>query len=437
MVVFLTLFLGLAAGLQPLELQVDDSVYRLEIVLDGEIVGGIVGEPWLTRVDLGNDLLPHLLEAVAFDAAGIEIGRVRQAINRPRDPAEASMLLIGGAQGRGVTAQLHWRSIFATEPSSIHVSFDGLELLADAAGRIALPDHDPDQLHFLRAEVDFTESVRSLTEIAFGGIYTDEVNTELTAVPVVLDEEATLPSADHLQGWFLADGRPLTVVAVEEGPAEVVVVVDQETLPRLELLDRNARAVSRGAGPGGRLRRQRMTPLRQETILRFITPFIEDRGSHRNTYDLFPRSPDLDPREGGFFWHLIHHLPRPGAGPQRLADAVAVAAMSAAHRNRRRAVVLLTSDRPEDQGRFRAVDVRGYLQAMSVPLAVWRSTKSGETLNAVWGASSRVTTVARLEKEVLHLVRNLERQRIVWLGGDHLPQSISLSPTARGVRLAN
>jgi len=435
MVVFLTFFLGLAAGTRPLDLQVDESVYRVEIVLDGSVVGGVTGEPWRTQVAFGEDLLPHTLEAVAYDADGVEVGRARQAINRPRDPAEVSLLLTGGADGRGVTAELNWGSLFAAEPTKIQVVFDGIELPTDAAGRIALPDHDPDQLHFLRADLDFPDNVRSMAEIAFGGVYGDEVNTELTAVPILVDKGVAPLETDDLQGWFVADDHPLTVLAIEEGPAEVVVVVDHGALPRLDILARSL--PSRQRDPGAQVRRQRMMPLQQETILRFITPFIDDSEERHSSYRLFPRSADLSARDGGFSWHLFHHLPQPSGDRQRLADAVAVAALSASQRNRRRYVVLLTSDQPEDGGHWEPTAVRAYLQAMRVPLVVWRTEKVGDSLASSWGESADVTTVSRLEREVRRLVKSLGRQRIVWLRGDHLSTSISLSATASGVQLAD
>jgi len=437
MVVFLTFFLGLTAGTRPLQLQVDEAVYRVEIVLDGAVVGGVAAEPWRTQVAFGDELLPHTLEAVAYDADGVEVGRARQAINRPRDPAEASLLLTGGANGRGVSAELHWSSLFAAAPIRIHVVFDGIELPIDTAGRIALPDHDPDQLHFLRADLDFPDNVRSMAEIAFGGVYGDEVNTDLTAVPVILDVGVELPAATELQGWFVADGQPLTVVAVEKGPAEVVVVVDQGALPRLDQMARMARSTSRW-DPRARQQQQqqRSMPIRKDTILRFITPFIAASEDHRNTYELFPRSADLSPKDGGFFWHLSHQLPQPSASPQRLADAIAVAALSASQRNRRRHVILLISDQPADGSRWGPATVRTYLRAMRVPLSVWTTEKAGDSLASGWGESSDVTTLSRLGKAVLHLRKGLEQQRIVWLRGDHLPTSIGLSPAASGVQLA-
>ena len=51
---------------------------------------------------------------------------------------------------------------------------------------IALPDYNLDQPHHLRVELEFGESLRATGEITFGGVFGDEVSTELTPVAIEL-----------------------------------------------------------------------------------------------------------------------------------------------------------------------------------------------------------------------------------------------------------
>ncbi|MCP4205355.1 MAG: hypothetical protein GY769_25875, partial [bacterium] len=99
MIVFVTLFLGLVFGPQSISVIVGDEVDRVEIVVDGLRVAELADAPWSLEWDFGEDLAPRELEAVAFDAEGEEIGRARQWLNLPRQPAEAAILVRGGKNG--------------------------------------------------------------------------------------------------------------------------------------------------------------------------------------------------------------------------------------------------------------------------------------------------------------------------------------------------
>jgi hypothetical protein len=53
----------------------------------------------------------------------------------------------------------------------------------------------------------------------------------------------------------------------------------------------------------------------------------------------------------------------------------------------------------------------------------------------VWGKVDVLTNLDDLNDAVSRLTAAVERQRIVWLEGRHLPQAISLSPKARSLTL--
>jgi hypothetical protein len=124
------------------------------------------------------------------------------------------------------------------------------------------------------------------------------------------------------------------------------------------------------------------------------------------------------------------------AGGRRLADAVAVAAMAAVEDNRRRAVVLLLGDEVEDHSVHSVDAARQYLRDLHAPLLVWDLSADGRGARAGWDEVVRITSFASFEAAVRRLSYLLQDQRIVWLQGTHLPQTIALGPEVSEVRLA-
>ena len=118
------------------------------------------------------------------------------------------------------------------------------------------------------------------------------------------------------------------------------------------------------------------------------------------------------------------------------SDAVAVAGRGVAQRNRRRAVVLILGENPTDVSGLSAKLARQYLATVHVPLVVWSTDPQGGWAQAGWGEPRDISSVTLLEREVKALTALLDRQRIVWLEGFHLPQMISLAADARGLAFA-
>ncbi len=476
MIAFASLFLGLIVGPEPVELLAGAAVAAVEIRLDGKTAGELRGEPWSLVCDFGSELAPHELVAVAYDRDRREVGRARQWINLPRRPAEAAMVLDGGRQGRGVVASLSWQSVVAAEPSEIMVTFDGRPVAVRDPRRIVLPDHDPEKLHLLRAELDFSRNVSTVLEMILGGTYSDRLDVELTAVPVTLPRGSKLPQLEDLQGDLTRGGRSLSVVAAEEGPVEVVVVRDEKirrVLNRIgrtseRTLRRHARVGLKGTAAGSL--RYRMS-LPKDHQVRFLWPFAElrddgprdprgsprdprgsprdPRGSPRDPrgsprelrggrvdFDVLSPSQTFTSRDGGFYWLLTEYsTPARVSQEQRLADAVAVAGLLAAGRNRRRAVVLITRAGTVDASIFDPEEVRGYLRRLRVPLFVWTPEEAAARLAERWGSVTDVSSLNKLEQAVKELKRRLEQQRIVWVYGVHPPGDIVLSRAGDGMRL--
>ncbi len=452
MIAFASIFLGLIVGPEPVELLVGDAVAAVELRLDGEAVGEVRQPPWSLVCDFGAELRPHELVAVARGRDGKEVGRARQWVNLPRRPAEASMMLDGGKGGKGVVASLSWESVVSTEPSKVMVTFDGRPVTVRDPRRIVVPDHDPEKLHLLRAELDFSRNVTTVLEMILGGTYTDRLDVELTAVPLTLGRGRELPPLSELRGDLTRGGRPLSVVATEEGPVEVVVVRDEKVrrvLNRIgrtseKTLRRHARVGLKSSATARSLRFRMSLP--RDHQVRFLWPFAERRvdpgpegvavDGDRLGFDVLSPSQTFTSRDGGFYW-LLTEYSTPGrvSEKQRLADAVAVAGLLAAGRNRRRAVILITRAGTLDASTFAPGEVRGYLRRLRVPLFVWTPEEVTAPLAERWGTVVEVSSMNKLEQAVKELKRQLERQRIVWVYGVHPPGDVTLSGSSDGMRL--
>jgi hypothetical protein len=326
-------------------------------------------------------------------------------------------------------------------------TFDGTLLAADESNRVDLPAYDEAARHVLSVELEFSPTVKSRTDVVFGGAESGVVRSELTAVVVRRTAPGKSPEAADLAGAFVREGRPVPVVAVEEGPAVVCVVRSPSVAVALKALGTGGKttlvAQAGGAGVVRRLpqfdrdaSRYAMT-LEKEDILRFIwpmpRPIATSPGSH-----LFDRSRDYKGADAGVAW-LLTRVEHPELHPREvhLADAAAVAGLEASASGSRRAVVLVLGDESADGSRHTPASVRRYLESIRVPFAVWSLKSLGlQRLAAGWGAVEDVSSVDRLEKAVERLKARLAEQRIVWVQGRYLPQEIALSDKAEGLELA-
>ncbi|MFL6292097.1 MAG: hypothetical protein ACJ759_14475 [Thermoanaerobaculia bacterium] len=418
-IAFLTLFLGLISAVQPFELSLSGPAASVEVLLDGVVVQRLDGPPWKGRIDFGSGLVPHELVARALDAAGQELARTHQWINLPRPAAEVEIALEGGS-GAPRQVRLSWERLTHDPPVRTTLTLDGRELRLDKDGRASLPAYDPGSTHVLTAELHFPSNIVARKDLIFGG-EAGETHTELTAVPVDLLRGRSLPDAAGLQGWFVKeDGTPLRVMAVEEGPAELylVRVPDADTVK---------------ARLGVTLRRPSPLPLDKGDLLRIVSPRPNRYTGDKGITELFDLSPHFRGQDG-LRPYLVGGAFQKEGNALRCADAAAVAglhAMSAAHR---RAVVLVL-DASRDQSLWKPASVRRYLEMIRVPLFVW-SVTGKPAPGKTWGETEVVYDTPSLERAFQKVYTELARQRIVWIEGRHLPQSIRLSSQAKGIALA-
>jgi len=135
----------------------------------------------------------------------------------------------------------------------------------------------------------------------------------------------------------------------------------------------------------------------------------------------------LDTRSRSLAFY-IDKVPSHRVDPERqvLADAVAVAGMGTVIRNRRRAIVLVLGKSPADSSLFDPPRVRSYLRDLHVPLFLWSAVAKPDP--SPWGKLEDISSPSRFRAAVKRLSQLVERQRIVWIEGRHLPQDITLVP---------
>jgi hypothetical protein len=220
----------------------------------------------------------------------------------------------------------------------------------------------------------------------------------------------------------LPGGERVAVVAVEEGSARLVVVVDRRVV--------GLRSAGSGAAP------HRPPRAGADEVLlvdprprRFMRAgaesklFTAARCAHVAVSDL---ATVLRPELEG---------PAAPAG-QMLSDAVASAGLLAASGGRRRAVLLVLGAGEHGAGDLEAGGVRAFLHQLGVPLYVWSPVAAVVVHgSADWGVAADISSRADIDRASERLEDALRRQRIVWVEGLHLPQEVVLS-SSRLVPLA-
>ncbi len=436
MIAFISIFLGLITGIKPVEFAVSDDVAEIEVRLDGQVAGWLREEPWALQCDFGTDLATHELIAVARGSRGEELARLEQLINVPRPQIDTQILLEDWQAGRPRSARLLWQTVEPAMPVTVLVTLDGKVLADRYLERYQLPELDPDAIHFLSARLEFpqrgthgmlTDNQISSAEVVFGGTYGSATESELTAIPLVVAGRK-LRRIDRLQGRLEEDGEPLRVFALEDGPAEVVVVRDRRTIPRLATLETRIRGYSYAG-------------LAQGDALLVLSPRAYLVGHPDPRYAVFPLSPPMTRRNASVPAILAGvKFTKSPVLPQSLTEAVATAGLRAASSQTRRAVVLVTSDCADIPGQWDPDGVRRFLAQLRVPFRVWQvgrlSAAAAEAggfcdgVQAIHDGGSYHTAVKRLRRDLL-------AQQIVWVEGRHLQRKITLAGDEPGVRLAD
>lgn len=391
-IIFLTVYLGLIAGRQPIELQASADVKLMRILVDGAKVVTLGAPPWKTIVDLGPAPLPREIAAVGFDDKGNEIARATQLINIPRPRAEVEIAV----QHDKVT--LTGRHVSYSEPTRATLTLDDAPLPLDRHFVAKLGNIDMKRPHVLSAEMHFADGAVGRREIVIGGQFGETMPAQLTAVAV--------PPGGCVD-------PALHVTSTEKPDAQLMVVRDPSpALYRALLLPdyiRQTRLI------------QKVATLASSTQMQAVWP-VADRIAHPDqaTAVIFPFSKAVDASTGGLLW-LLTEVASGGesSGPRQWADAAAVAGVRAIEGGRRRAVLLVLSGH-EDKSLYTPAAVHSYLDAIGVPLFVWSVSGPRNDLAATWGKVDDVSSPHKLQAATDEIKRTLDAQRIAWVEGDPL-----------------
>ena len=424
MIAFITIFLGLVTGVKPVEFVVSGNVAEIEVRLDGQVAGWLREEPWKLECDFGTELTTHELVAIARGPRGEELARLEQLINVPRPPINTQILLEDWQDGRPRSARLLLETVEPTEPLAMSLTLDGTVLAERWAERYRLPELDPDSIHFMSVRLEFPDNQISSAEIVFGGTYGSATETELTAIPLFVAGRK-LRRIERLQGRLMEDGEAMRVFALEDGPAEVVVVRDRRALASLAALEGRTRGYSHAG-------------LAKGDALLVMSPRAYLAGYPDPRYAIFPLSPPTTYKNASlpFILATVKFTNSPVL-PQRLTDAVATAGLRAASSQTRRAVVLVTSDCADVSGQWRPDRVRRFLAQLRVPFRVWQVGKPPVVAEAgdFCDGAQRIHDGGSYHTAVRRLRRDLLAQQIVWVEGRHLQRKINLAGDEPGIRL--
>ena len=400
-IVFLTLFLGVVGGSQPVALQVSGPIKTLRVMLGDREVAVLTEPPWRATIDLGRELTPRELTAIGFDAEGKEIARARQILNLPRPIAEFDIALEYDEGKIPTGFSLPWRHLMGIKPDSVKTTLDGQPLPLDRKLRAQLPKLDPEMPHVISAELRFEDGFVARRETVIESIRSDSVGTQLT--PIAVRET----SAQHPASWdgciVQPDGKAVRTAAVENPRAVVIVVRDPD--------DDDA---------FGFAQRERNLSLAAGTVQRMIWPVGQRFNNGDSGAFLFTISADTTAERLPFSRFLSLRGPVTTSNESRsFADAVAVAGIRATTGGQRRAVILILSDK-SDLSTHNPGAVRRYLAAIGVPLFVWSPSEIAPRSAQAWGAYEDVSSVAKLAEALQRVRRTLEEQRIAWVNVDPL-----------------
>lgn len=384
--VFTTRLLGLVSGDQGIEVRVDRSVRKVDIVADGERIAKL-GPPYRLVLHFGSGLVPHELTSIAYDADGNEVGRDTQLVNLARPRAEAAIDLDRDAKSGRLRAKVRWQHIVAAKPKRIELKLDGKRIATEATA--LLPPLPSDySIHVLEAKVEFRGGTTAAKELVFGGRYSEHMPTELTSV---IGNENTR--------CFQSGERIVRAAAIEKPDANIYFVRSGDAgVARHRLHGDDDRPFS--------LAGVKVTYL-------WPSPSSYRVSERRAVIDLFDGSGFFDGNVGTLRF-LTKWAGPDRSGSERFADAVAVSAVQSLAGAKRRAVVLVLGGERDDS-QHTAGAVRRYLERIGVPLRVWSLIGVTPQLTAEWGDVIDISNPERLRAATDELRRMIDEQRIVWL----------------------
>ncbi|HSP15283.1 MAG TPA: hypothetical protein VLV78_11075 [Thermoanaerobaculia bacterium] len=408
--VFLSLFLGLVAGVQQIDLRADPSIKSIRISLGARELATLQRPPWHAVVDFGADLVPRELTAVGFDSEGNEVARTTQVVNLKRPLAEVA-ISVKQENGEPAVVELTGRHLQFIQPDRATVRVDDQALRMEGF-TAHLPNLDPKRPHVISAEMRFQDGAVARREVVLTGWNSYLAGSEMTPVVITRTSEK---KAAALDGCFSVDRTNLNTGTVERTNALVVFVKDPDASEAQKTLRLSDMMMHDG------LRTRRETTLDADSTIRVVWPITQEFKEGNAESVLFENSNDLDALHMPVSTVLAMRFPvrHFEDKPRQFADAVAVAGLQTILPARRRAVVLVLSDEP-DKSIYKPAVVRRYLQSIGVPLFVWSLSGPRPDLADSWGEVLDVSRHPGLRDAVSRLRETLDRQCLVWLPVDAL-----------------
>ena len=416
-IAFSSLLLGLLVGVQPVRVDLAPDLHPAAVVysVDSKAVARVISPPWQADVDFGR-LRPLEITAEAVDASGQRLAGVSRLVNLPTSAARLEILLERNALGVPTEARLVATSVRREAPSRLSLTLDGHPIAVGADGRALLPPVDLKTAHVLSGTADFAKDAVARADVALGGGVADESGSRLTAVALRVGPGANL-TAESLAGRLRHGSDILRVVAVDKGPATVLLVRDPNSSRANRTLTRN--------NPGTGVR------LDPEDRVGLVWPLSHEERIGAQTTQLLESTPYFTGTEGGLFWVLTRvSRQKPGMPPYRYADAIAVSGVEALRSANRRAVVLAGVS-SQDASALAPDQVRHYLETLGVPLHVW----SFWATESEWGQPEELTSFVAYQRAATELRKDLDSQRIAWVTGEWLPGTIEIVPGTDGISL--
>jgi hypothetical protein len=392
-IVFASRLLGLVAGEQQIDVQVDPAVQRLEVQRDGATVATLHRVPWSAVVNFGPELAPHELTVVAFDRDGNELARDTQAVNVARPYAEIGVLLDRDPEGRMI-ASVRWTHYAQRYPSNVIVKLDGRAIHKDTTfTTFPLGVVDMTKIHVVDVEVAFPDSVRARKEVVFGGSagYSETVPSELTAIGV----RQRKAEGKNTTACLRVDSQEFPAVKVERGEGEAIFILNGGR-GALKSLDAPEPRGNVFALPDAEL-----------TVMHPVAEVIQRPGNLTRLFNSLTLK--------GGTRRVLATTATP-EGRVQIADAVGAAALRTLQGGHRRVViVVLGSAAAPDASEHSPAVMRRYLQRVGVPLRVWSLTGPRPDLAETWGEVRDVSTQADLIKATEDLRQELDSQRVAWV----------------------
>jgi hypothetical protein len=393
-IVFASRLLGLVAGEQQIDVQVDAAVHSIEVQRDGVTVAALHKVPWSAVVDFGPELAPHEVTVIGFDRAGNELGRDSQAVNVARPHAEIGVLLDRDANGQTIAA-VRWNHFAQQYPRSVVVKLDRRVIRKGSTfTTFPLGVVDMSKIHVVDVEVAFPDGVRARKEVAFGGSagYSEQVPSEMTPVGVRLRKGEGETTIDCLR----VGDQSLPAVKVERGEGVALFILNggRGVLKRVDAPE------YRGVGLYGL----------HDADIAIMNPVAEVIESPTSVTRIY----NSQSVKGGT-QRVLATTSTP-QGMAQITDAVGAAALRALQGGQRRVVVVVIGNAPApDMSVHAPGSMRRYLERIGVPLRVWSLVGARPDLAETWGEVRDISTTADLLAATEDLRRELDSQRIAWV----------------------